>query len=211
MSDDSPPKPSDSCNPYELAKTAAENQAAELVEAHSPRLKITFLDWISVVPNLAPNFTIGKMCASALESGTITFSPGDYGRPLLDATQAGEALLLLTERRLRGDDSGGDDCKGDGGERGAGKGGGTPMFTVQLIPGAFTTFETFAKIVVEAVAPRPVVLVEQEKTPDFLRARCESASLTSLGFEPSEERVLLALRATADAALARLRGGGGGK
>ena len=49
----------DGANPYEIAKS----EAAKLAEVLSARheINISFWDWISVVPNFAPNFTISKV------------------------------------------------------------------------------------------------------------------------------------------------------
>ena len=65
-----------------------------------PGLRLTFYDWASVVPNLAPNFSIAKMAAAALAGEPVRYSAGDFGRPLLGAADAGRALLLATEARL---------------------------------------------------------------------------------------------------------------
>ena len=173
-------KPADSSNPYTLAKTAAAEAARQLVARHWPRLRVSFWDWISVVPNHAPNFSVSRMVASALAEGAITYSPGDYGRPLLDAVQAGEALLLLAEDRLRGDASDRSDAAAGDGGRGAGSQSG---FEVLLMPGSFTRFESFARVCADCVDDERrgrrartederggVRLLHQASTPQFLRA-----------------------------------------
>merc|ERR1711957_679035 len=132
-------------------------------------------DWASVVPNFAPNFTVAKMVDAAMDSGCIEFSNGDYGRPLLGASDAGAALVLLTDLRLRTDAGSPGSCQ-----------------TV-LLPGIFTPFRRFAEIVrAEAVnsAQCAAVLVPQTgTTPSFLSVRCESAKLSALGFEPDPAAV----------------------
>ena len=99
VTDASPAKAAAEANPYEAAKTAAAAAAAALA-AQLPGLRLTFYDWASVVPNLAPNFSIAKMAAAALAGEPVRYSAGDFGRPLLGAADAGCALLLATEARL---------------------------------------------------------------------------------------------------------------
>lgn len=130
VGDDAEEKSDAEANPYERAKTAALASAQAL--ASSERLQITFVDWISVVPKFAPNFTVAKMVAAALDTGIVRFSAGDFGRPLLSGTDAGHALLLLTEkRRLESAPAAAPGC------------------SAVLMPGHFTTFRRFAEIVQE--------------------------------------------------------------
>lgn len=203
VGDDTPAKADAEANAYERAKTAALATAQAL--AASERLQITFVDWISVVPNLAPNFTVAKMVAAALDTGVVRFSAGDFGRPLLSGTNAGHALLLLTEKRRL--------------ESAAAP---VPGCSSVLMPGHFTTFHRFAEIVQEAVtastqAPPGGVTLEpvEDGTPAALAARCESEQLaTTVGFVPDAAAVDEGLRETARAALhtlpRRKEGGGPG-
>ena len=132
------------------------------------------------------------MVAAALDTGIVRFSAGDFGRPLLSGTDAGHALLLLTEkRRLESAPAAAPGC------------------SAVLMPGHFTTFRRFAEIVQEVVtasvlAPPGGVALEpvEEGTPAFLAARCESVQLaTTAGFVPDAAAVDEGLRETARAAL----------
>lgn len=182
VNDESPNKDLKDCNPYEKAKISAQKNAEKL----SRKIKIRFLDWASIVPNLAPNFSINRMVAQALEQGKISYSPGPYGRPLIEATQAGEALILLIEN---------DDSK--------------KRFAWYLIPGVFISFADFARIakeVVEQNTGKKIVLEEIKETPDFLKSQSHSEWLNNLGFRPDKKRTLAALRANAMTYFKSLRG-----
>lgn len=196
VQDDSPPKPASEANPYELAKSAACEAAGQLsVELQLP---ITFYDWASIVPNLRPNFTVGAMTAAALASGSITYSAGAFGRPLLHAEDAGRVLLLCTQQRLKQ-------------RTGAAATSSGACFDVVLLPGFFTPFEQFAQVVKSEVdrsghVAAEVALLEQAGcTPAFLRSRCISARLAACGFEPDAAAVERGLRDTCMAAVLRLK------
>lgn len=181
VNDASTPKTA-SLVPYEQAKVSAEANAQAL--AHELGISVVFLDWASVVPNFSSNFTISRMAAEAFERGTITYSHGDYGRPLLHRRDAGRALLAAW--RLPQE-----------------------AFRVVLLPGLFTPFETFAEVVRLAVAPLrgEVELCAQAETPEALRCRSESACLTELGFEASQALVREGLEETCRAVVQRLLAG----
>ncbi len=172
VNDGSPNKPLSECNDYEKAKISAEDNAQEL----SSKVRIRFLDWASIVPNMADNFSIPQMVIQAIENGRIKYSPGQYGRPLLESTQAGEVLAVLVEN----DDN--------------------IRFKKYLIPGAFIPFSVFAetvKRVVEKEAAREIDLEEIPETPDFLKTKTNSGYLSRLGFRPDKGRVLAALEKNA--------------
>ncbi|HEC64127.1 MAG TPA: NAD(P)-dependent oxidoreductase [bacterium] len=181
VSDASPNKDLHDANAYEKAKISAEENAETL--AAELNLDISFYDWASVVPNFAPNFSIYKMTQEALDEGQITYSPGDYGRPLLHAVDAGRALRLIAEAE-------GDIISG--------------KFRKYLIPGVFTPFSKFAEIVREIVEDKTgkkIKLVEQKETPEFLKTKSESKHLKELGFKGSKEMVEEGLRETCEVAL----------
>lgn len=173
INDNSPNKSLEECNPYEKAKISAEENAQKV----SSLIRIRYLDWASIVPNFAPNFSIPRMVKQALETGKINYSPGPYGRPLLESVQAGESLLVLIEN--------------DSQEQ---------QFTKYLIPGVFILFTNFAqaaKAAVERKTKKTIVLEEIKNTPEFLRTQCKSDYLESLGFTSNKERVLSALKKNA--------------
>ncbi|OGM27701.1 hypothetical protein A3D00_00395 [Candidatus Woesebacteria bacterium RIFCSPHIGHO2_02_FULL_38_9] len=173
ITDKSPNKDLKDCNPYEKAKISAENNAKRL----SKFVKIRFLDWASIVPNFSENFTIPKMVKQALSQGKIIYSPGPYGRPLLETTQAGEALILLIEH---------DSYK--------------KQFNKFLLPGLFVSFTEFAqsvKNVIEEKTNKIIRLEKQSVTPNFLKSKTSSSHLEKLGFKPSKKTVLNALEKNA--------------
>lgn len=180
VTDLSPPKDDVDSNAYEKAKTRAHDVARQL--SNELKIHVTFYDWASIVPNLAPNFTIAKMTAAALHDGKISYSEGDYGRPLLHAVDAGWALVKLTESRLRSQPSD------------------KEYFDTIVMPGTFLCFQRFASIVaavVEASGKRTTVeLQRQDGAPSFLRTRCTSTRLAELEFAPSHERSEDGLRET---------------
>lgn len=181
VNDGSPNKDLKECNSYEKAKISAERNAQKL----SSLIKIRFLDWASTVPNLAPNFSISRMIAQALEENKIRYSFGHYGRPLIESVQAGEALIVL----IKNDDSG-------------------QRFTRYLIPATFVTFSSFAravKDVVEKETGKEVALEEIKETPDFLKSQCLSDHLTGLGFVVDERRTDGALKRNAEEAFKRIK------
>lgn len=182
VQDGSPVKVGGGANPYERSKTEAYENALELSKCHHHWCRIAFLDYISVVPNYAPNFTMGKMVKSALENGRIVYSEGDFGRPLLHRRQAGEILVALANNKMKRD-----------------------YITTILVPGHFIPFKTFALIAKEVVQQHKggsVQLDVQENTPDFLRSSCVSDKLKKeIGFVPDGALVELGLRDTAEKAL----------
>jgi len=185
---DSPAKSSCDSNPYEVAKHEAASAASLLTQQGC---SITFFDWISIVPNLAPNFTIAKMVASALETGTVEYSDGDFGRPLLHAQDAGRAVVMLAEERLRALT-----------HQITSK----VAFDTVVLPGVFTPFKTFAQIVSqEAYSPAASIALVTQKTPTptFLSTRCEGSAdrLSRAGFVPDEAMVERGLRETAKSKL----------
>ncbi len=173
VTDNSPNKNLTECNPYEKAKISAEKNAKKL----SKIINIRFLDWASIVPNLSENFSISKMVKQALNEGKITYSPGFYGRPLLESRQAGEALILLIKNNDK-----------------------SRVFKTFLIPGMFIPFSKFAhsaRKVVEKETGKKIKLEKQTTPPDFLKAKTRSAYLEKLGFSPKKEIVLNALKQNA--------------
>lgn len=194
VSDDSPAKDGGGSNNYERAKTDAFDNARRLSWMYGRWIDVTFFDYISVVPNYSPNFTMGKMVRDALELRKIAFSDGDFGRPLLHGRQAGGVLVALAEkwRSKQSDDPSDDDKPSDG-------------FDSVLLPGHFTTFRRFAEIAKEVaieycdnLSDGDVVLEPRENTPDFLRSRCVSPRLRGeIGFVPDAAMVDEGLRDTA--------------
>ena len=194
VSDESEVKKNGGSNDYECAKTSAHAIAKDLSVIHGDWCQITFYDYISVVPNFAPNFTVGKMVQSAMENGSILYSKGDYGRPLLHSTQAGDIVVNYAERRYS--------------SRKEKMPTSSSKFDTILIPGHFTPFKKFAFIAKEVVVgkggknPEEVSLTTQESTPDFLRSRCISERLLrEINFIPDGKLVEEGLRETAISAL----------
>ena len=180
VGDGSPAKPDAECNPYERAKTRAQATAQRLAESLELEPCITFCDWPSVVPNFAPNFTIAKMTEEALsEAATISYTGGEYGRPLCHSEDAGRALLMLCERDHLVDAH-------------------IPTDRVVLVPGHFTPFVTFAATVQSEVERRTGVratLVESAaQPPATLKAHSRSMLFERLGFSPDEAMVEEGLR-----------------
>jgi nucleoside-diphosphate-sugar epimerase len=178
VTDDSPNKDFAEMNAYEKAKAEVEKYAS--VCSKDLGINIQFVDYISIVPNLSPNFSICKMVKEAVEQGIIHYSAGDYGRPLLDAISAGNYLLKLIE--LNNID--------------------TKAF---LIPGIFISFKEFAETVQKVVKEKTgkdIKLVPQETTPDFLKTKIEFPLRAQLGFELSKEKVMAALVENAERVLA---------
>lgn len=174
VNDNSPNKSLKDCNPYEKAKISAEINAQKL----SRKTRIRYVDWPSIVPNLAPNFSITKMIVQAIKEGEISYSPGEFGRPLVDSSEAGEALAVL----INNDDS-------------------DKQFKKYLIPGYFVPFSLFAttvKKVVEAKTNKHIRLTEIENSPDFLKSKCRSDYLESKGFCVSRKRTIDALSTNAE-------------
>lgn len=168
-------------NEYEKAKSSAEKNAKLLSEQY-PNIPITFYDYISVVPNLAPNFSINQMTKSAYENGVIKFSSGDYGRPLLHSTQAGDFVASIIEKQITGDKS--------------------RKYEVVLVPGSFVQFFVFSKIAKNVVEEKKqgtqeITLVEYEKTPDELRVRCVSEE-TKSWFQCDESLIVKGLRESSE-------------
>ena len=185
VSDSSPTKSGGGSNPYEIAKTRAESTACQL--SANLGVGITFFDMISVTPNYAHIFSVNRMVSSAIETGIIRYSPGDYGRPLLHTNQAGDMVVSLIERRI--------DYRTT-----------TGSYEVVLIPGHFVLFGDFAQIakeVVEKSGKRAnVVLEEQEgESPVVLKTRCASRRLKDMGFFPNGKMAIDGLRQSAEAAL----------
>lgn len=185
--DNSPAKPEAACNPYERSKTQACEAAREL--SAELGLPITFCDWASVVPNYAPNFSVAKMAEEALRVGTIGYSAGDFGRPVCHTSDAGAALLALCEDERRHYEA-----QLEGRPAVA-----TPLFSVVLVPGAFTSFERFAEAardeVEQQTGRRPALVAREGDAPPLaLRSRCESERLAALGWRPDASKVEQGLR-----------------
>jgi len=121
------------------------------------------------------------MLKEACADATVTYSEGDYGRPLLHAEDAGRAVVMVAKARL------------EGGE------GSRPHFEVILIPGKFTSFGEFADTVVAEMGEAAgVKKKKQGETPDFLKSRCVGLQrLKDLGFEPDRDLVAKGLKETA--------------
>ncbi len=167
--DDSPNKPYNKAIPYEQAKIEAEENAKQL----SSVVPIRFVDYASIVPNLAPNFSIVKMVKDALEKKLIKYSPGDFGRPLLNSTEAGIALLRFIEN---------DDLN--------------LRFKKVLFPGAFIRFSEFAQTVKEVVAAKTgysITFEQYKNTPEHLKTRVESNEFNAIAESPDAESVRKAL------------------
>mmetsp|Transcript_1874 Transcript_1874/g.2878 ORF Transcript_1874/g.2878 Transcript_1874/m.2878 type:complete len:336 (+) Transcript_1874:59-1066(+) len=175
-------------NNYERAKSSAYENAKKLAKINQDWMTILFFDYISVVPNYSPNFTMGKMVQSAMKTGKITYSAGDYGRPLLHSQQAASVLLALAEQRASAKLLTHED-----------------PFDTFIIPGNFTSFGSFASVAKEIAAQngkKDVKLICQKDTPDFLRSRCNSVRLVeSLHFKTNGEHVLQGLKETAQRAI----------
>jgi nucleoside-diphosphate-sugar epimerase len=187
--DNESPAKTTSANAYEVAKSEAEAAAERLSALH--RVSITFFDWISVVPNFAPNFTIAKMTEAALRHGKVEYSEGDYGRPLLHSEDAGHAVVLLAEERLK-----------EAADQ-------PTTFESVLVPGAFTPFREFARIVVEEtkkVSGRSSILAtpQTNPTPEFLRTRCSSRRMQDASFTPRADMIEAGLRETCRVAAERV-------
>lgn len=183
VNDNSPNKGLKDCNLYERAKIGAEENAKKM----SKRIKIRFLDWPSIVPNLAPNFSITRMIVQALEEGKISYSPGQFGRPLIETVQAGEALIVL----IKNDD-------------------GSQKFVRYLIPTFFIPFSAFAQAaeeIVEQETGKDVILEKMENTPDFLKSQCQSGHLEKLGFSVDGKRTHAALKTNAEEAFKKVKSG----
>ncbi len=180
VNNNSPNKNPKDCNSYERAKISAEENARKMSEM----IKIRFLDWPSIVPNLAPNFSITRMIVQALEGGKISYSPGQFGRPLVEAVQAGEALIVL----IKNDDN--------------------QKFARYLIPGFFIPFSVFAqavKKIVEQEMGKEVVLEKVKGTPDFLKSQCRSDYLKKLGFNVDGKRTHTAIATNAKKAFKKIK------
>lgn len=172
ITDTSPSKLWDSQVPYEQAKSLAKKCATELSEL----FPIRFVDYISIAPNLSDNFSICRMVREGVTSGTVTYSPLPYGRPLLTSEDAGHALVTL----MTSDDT-------------------ESRFHRYWIPGAFVPFRDFAFAVRDVLREcgREVTLLEQTETPDSLKVTTRSEYLTSLGFTPHVQELQNQLRENA--------------
>mmetsp|Transcript_19728 Transcript_19728/g.34749 ORF Transcript_19728/g.34749 Transcript_19728/m.34749 type:complete len:359 (+) Transcript_19728:77-1153(+) len=205
VSDESPAKMGGGDNPYERAKTNAEEHARALARDHA--VDITFLDYISVAPNFAPNFSVNRMAVSAFRDGIIRYSPGDYGRPLLHSKQAGDLIVSLVKIRIQRD-----------GHRIYFQGGGS--FQSLVVPGQFVSFHQFATIANEAVLSRldtddhmgervRLEEMDSEQTPEQLKTHCSSKTLiTAVGFVPDKTMVEAGLRESALFAINQVIGKG---
>ena len=147
VTDTSVAKTAEASNPYERAKTAAHDAARRL--SRELGLAVTFFDWISVLPNFAPNFSIAKMVTAGAKTGSITFSPGDFGRPVLHRKDAGRVLVQWCQA----------------GRSKASRG----VFAVVLVPGAFTPFQRFADTVLATLkqAGTATTLTPQVRSPEL--------------------------------------------
>ena len=208
---------------YEQAKVSAEENAEQV--GADAGFNITFVDWISIVPNFAPNFSIAKMTNEAVFRRTVTYSPGPFGRPMLHRQDAGNLLVTYCEK-MRGGFS-------------------LPRFSKFLVPGVFVPFKTFADIVVSTVlelelheqfgvpvaadadeplspsdsggggsgadqgqdmpSKPPIELVIKQDTPLWLKTKCLSTAASNLGFEPEESMVLQGLKDSCTAAWRKTR------
>ena len=161
----SPVKEGGGSNPYEIAKTGAEQNAQALSTMHS--IGITFYDYISIVPNYASNFSINRMVRSGIEGNVIKYSPGDYGRPLLHSVQAGEFVAKVIEKQIL------DSLLHTTNQ---------VQYETIVVPGHFVSFETFADIAKEVIdnrnsnddghATNNITFETYGQTPDELRTRC---------------------------------------
>ena len=198
VNDDSPTKKNGGDNPYERAKTLSYWNAKALAKQHQDWCDICFIDYISVVPNFSPNFTIYKMVQSAIQDQKIIYSHGDdYGRPLLHTRDAGQIIATLASKEklmpstttttTTTDDENDENISTE-------ESGGTSSFRLVLLPGHFTPFEKFASIVKDVVTNETNIdqirLEKQNSTPDFLRSKCMSKQLyNKIGFQPNESLI----------------------
>ena len=133
---------------------------------------ILYFDWISTTPNMAPNFSLNKMIHEGAQHGTISYSPGPFGRPLLDGSSAGEYLFLAHDNALH------------------------EKQDRILVPGIFITFEEFALSAQKALAQLGISATLQEYTntpPDWLKSRIISDTANSIGYDIDKGTVLQAL------------------
>mmetsp|Transcript_13004 Transcript_13004/g.19711 ORF Transcript_13004/g.19711 Transcript_13004/m.19711 type:complete len:282 (+) Transcript_13004:425-1270(+) len=176
VNDESVVKQGGGSNPYEIAKSNAQKNAHHLSKKHN--ISITFYDYISVVPNFAPNFSVNRMTKSGLDTGIIKFSDGDYGRPLLHTIEAGEFVVRVIEDQI----SRGSNIMKKSQEFDTDAGSDTV-----LVPGHFVTFKTFAETVTEAIETtykdKRISFETYETTPDELRTRCVSSRWKSTGVD----------------------------
>jgi len=172
--DESPTKQDGGSNPYERAKSSACENSKRLSE-YSP---ITFYDWISVVPNFAPNFSICKMTESARESEIISYTPGDFGRPLLHRKDAGRALLSYIQNRCH-----------------------LNSFEIVIIPGAFIPFQKWAESIQNNIPIEADLQHRLDQPPDFLSWKCVgSKCMQELPWKPNERMAIHGLGVTAQVA-----------
>ena len=206
VSDNSDSKDNGGDNLYEKAKTSAYNNVQQLYDTLNCKdwCSITFYDYISVVPNYSPNFTIHKMVQQAFLEDTITYSVGDdYGRPLLHSKQAGDIVRIYSEKLYSNIISSNNIATTT-----------TILpprkFNLMLIPGYFIKFETFATICKEEMmkhlqqqqgddgATTNITFQYQKSTPNFLKTKCESSYVNDeLLIQPDKKLVLDGLRDTA--------------
>ena len=197
VDDDSPTKNNGGDNPYERAKTSSYLNAKDLAKQNQEWCQICFIDYISVVPNFAPNFTIHKMVESAIQEQKIVYSHGDdYGRPLLHTRDAGQIIASLAskENLIQTTTTTTNNNNNKDENISTEQSGSTSSFRLVLLPGHFTPFGKFASIVKDVVtretkdtsAPK-IKLEKQNFTPDFLRSECISKHLVEeIGFQPDQ-------------------------
>ena len=205
--DDSSAKTGGGSNPYEIAKSNAQTNAQKVSSKYS--IPVTFYDYISIVPNYAPNFSVNHMVRSGLECGVIKFSPGDYGRCLLHAAEAGCFVVKLMEKRM--DDSCSTRRSSSSSSSSSNK---ESLFETILVPGHFVSFRTFANIAKEVLAGNinscdgddgeEIRLETYAQTPDELRSRCISSRGITIGTNDSS-MVLDGLKEAAVYSLKRYR------
>eukprot|EP00041_Stephanoeca_diplocostata_P033203 m.1091905 g.1091905 ORF g.1091905 m.1091905 type:complete len:256 (-) comp24291_c0_seq3:100-867(-) len=195
---------------YEMAKIEAEENAKQLAEELD--ISIVFFDWINVVPNVDPEFSIAKMTRDAINKRSIVYSKGEYGHPLLHTRDAGRLLVAYCQQVFLAGKAFPDGSN----------------FACVLIPGNFTRFAVFADVVrntlfeleleeryggtlVEAGVSntnnshrddsiKPVVLIEQKDTPGHFKTRCESRLSDELDFEADDALIREGLRESCIAA-----------
>ena len=164
VNESSPVREGGGSNPYEIAKTSAEQNAKKMSIMHS--IGITFYDYISIVPNYSSNFSINRMVRSGMEDNVIKYSSGDYGRPLLHSVQAGEFVANVIEKQILDSHHTANQVQ----------------YETIVVPGHFVSFETFADIAKEVIESRNgsdggnatnnIAFKTYEQTPDELRTRC---------------------------------------
>lgn len=171
VDEDSPNKAMEESNAYERSKIQSENNASHISSMLS--LKIRFVDYISIIPNLFPDFTLCRYSEQAILKSKIEYIDGDMGRPLLTSFIAGRMLLKIIEM----DDP-------------------SKMFDVFLVPGVFIEFKTFAEIAKKVVDKRlksDIILNPISSNQEYLRTTIKSKLFEYFDMDELKNEVLKSL------------------